>query len=152
MASNLVNNGVFDDDSVWSWGNHWSWRDVELDAEFSHGYLQDGVLSQQVDSLVAGRKYKVKFDIVEYTGRSAGYLYVRLGGTNSEQFTAAQDDVEIELTAGQDNLLLEFAAVSSWGTSGHIVLDNVELYTAESARPLVGGSLVGNSLLGKGLV
>ena len=117
----LVTNGTFDSDVSWTKGTGWTISSGVSTCDGSQAGNSD--LSQILNP-VDGKTYIVIFDVT----RSAGTLYVRIGGTSSNGIVTT-GTYSLTLVSGGGSLL-EMRAISTFvGT-----IDNISVYETDGTN------------------
>lgn len=121
-GTNLIANGGFASDTVWTKGTT-GWAISGGVATFTRANGEAGYLSQLVGSLPTGKLYMIKFDVVAVSGGASVSPYV--GNSPSLGVAATLGTYVAYGMADVSNLGL---AIRGQGASGSISIDNVEAY------------------------
>lgn len=117
LGPELVQNGTFDDDSVWDWDTGWYWSEELRTAECTE---DTGWMAQDI-GCVAGKKYLVVFTLIEPFGGPAVRFWV--GSAAGTYRSAAGTYAEVVTCTGDTELL----GFQKTGEIAWISIDNVSV-------------------------
>lgn len=114
-TTNLVDNGDFADDSVWTWGGVWEHDAVNLEADKP---AEGSSALEQDISVVAGRRYCLTFTVLN---RTAGRVTPSCGGVTFSNRNS--DGTYTEYFTASSTAVLKFAA----NAAARLSLDDVSV-------------------------